>query len=91
MIAGLGPATLEVLKFCILFVGLLAVFQVGFSLDLQVGSTDDQVVNTFSWWHNLEALPILGEFQVLLVLVVEKEIALGEFGFDLDCAVPQVA
>ena len=91
MIAGLGPATLEVLKFCVLLIGLLAVFQVGFPLDLQVGCTDDQVVNAFSWRHNLEALPILGEFQVLLVLVVEHEIALGEFGFDLDCAVPQVA
>jgi hypothetical protein len=29
-------------------------------------------VNAFSWRHNLEALPILGEFQVLLVLIVEQ-------------------
>jgi len=71
MIAGLGPATFEVLEFGILIVGLIAIFQVGFPLNLQVGSTDDQVMNTFSRRQNLEALSILGEFQILLVLVVE--------------------
>ena len=71
MIAGLGPATFEVLELCILFIGLIAIFQVGFALNLQVGSAYDQVVNTFPRRHNLEALSILGEFQILLVLVVE--------------------
>lgn len=72
MIAGLGPATFEVLELSILLIGLIAIFQVGFTLNLQVGSTDDQVMNAFSRWHNLEALSILGEFQILFVLIVEK-------------------
>lgn len=72
MIAGLGPATFEVLEFCILLIGLIAIFQVSFPLDLQVGSTDDKVMNAFSRGHDLEALSIFGEFQILLVLVVEK-------------------
>ena len=34
MIAGLGPATFEVLELCILLIGLIAIFQVGVPLNL---------------------------------------------------------
>ena len=42
-------------------------------------------------WDDLEALPVLRKFDILLVLIIKEQIALSELRFYFDRAVAEVA
>ena len=91
MVGALRPSSLEVFYLCILFLRLLTVVDVALPLQLKIGCSNNQVMDWFRCWYKFKTLIVRLKLNVLFELIVEEKVALGEFWFYSQSAVPCVS
>lgn len=71
MICALGPSSLEVFNFSVLFLGSCRVIDIALAMKFQVRCANDQIMDGLGSWSKFKAFVVWQKFDILFKLIVE--------------------